>query len=154
MKGEDYFILNNEQDSVPRSSVGAGTITSVNNGMIKGVGTAFTTELNVNDYIYIQGQNDFRKIDSIQSDTELSLDRKFDVDLAGATYRITPANRFTEISGYVSGGSVGKLDGRALASNEEFNFSKGKGSTQSGNKYVGPYDVDATGTVIKITTVT
>ena len=124
MKGDDFFILNNEQDSVPRSSAGSGTITSVNNGMILGAATAFKSEANIDDFIYIKAQNDFRKIDSIISDTEIILDRPFTTPLAASAFDITPASKFTEISGLVSGAGDTKLDGNTLAVDEDFSFNK------------------------------
>ena len=142
------------QDSVPAASLGSGTITSVNNGQIEGVGTSFLTEAEIGDWVYIKAQNEFRKILSIPSDTVLYIDGVFTVPLAGSAFDITPKSKFTSIAWLINGGSDAKIDGVTIAAGSDNDFDKsGKGaSAGAGNKYIDPIDIDATGTEVTVTT--
>lgn len=147
----DNIWTQTTQDSVPKATAGTGTITSVNNKqMIVGVGTLFTTEAQVGDYIYIKGQNEFAKIVSIESDTELQLYRKFTVDLAGAAFHITPKSRYHEVSVLVTGAGSIEIDTVSFSQNEVYNAYKDNIGSFAGNKFVAPIDVDATGSTVKI----
>jgi len=142
------------QDSVPAAASGSGTISSVNNAMILGVGTAFLTEAQIGDWVYIKAQNEFRRINHIPSDTQLYIDAVFTVPLVGAIFHITPNSRFTEISWLISGGADAIVDGVTVppGTNNDFNKS-GKGARAgAGNPYIDPIDIDATGTEVTVTT--
>jgi hypothetical protein len=142
------------QDSVPAASSGSGTITSVNNSQIEGAGTAFLTEAQIGDYIYIKAQNEFRRINTITSDTQLYIDSPFTVPLAAAVYHITPQSKFVEIAWIVSGLADAIVDGVTVPPGTNNDFSKAsKGpSGGAGNKYIDPIDIDATGTEVTVTT--
>ena len=141
------------QDSVPAAASGAGTISSVNNGMILAAGGAFLTEANLGDFIYIKAQNAFRRITNIRGDNELYIDSPFDVPVVAGAYHITPMSRLTEISWLVSGVADAIIDGVTVPPDTLNDFNKaGKGSTQAGNKYIDPIDIDATGTEVTVTT--
>lgn len=147
----DNIWTQTTQDSVPKATAGTGTITSVNNKQkIIGVGTSFLTEAQIGDYIYIKGQNEFAKIVSIESDTELSLFRKFTVDLAASAFHITPRSGYHEVSVLVTGAADAEIDGVAFSQDETYNAYKDNIGSFGGNKYTAPIDVDATGTTVKI----
>ena len=147
-------LISGTQDSVPAASSGSGTITSVNNSQIEGVGTAFLTEAQIGDFIYIKAQNAFRRINNIPSDTRLYIDSPFTVPLAGASYDITPQSKFVAISWLVSGASAAIIDGVSVPTGTDNEFTKsGKGpSAGAGDKYIDPIDINATGTEVTITT--
>lgn len=155
MKNQNIFIYNNEQDSVPRASAGAGSISSANNNLIIGVGTAFLTEANIDDYIYIKAQNDFRKIEQIMSDTELIVSTSFGVALVGDSYHITPAPRYRMVSWLVTGANVAVIDGEDFTQNEGNTFEKHEKSKEASGDYVPPIDIDASvnNTTVKITVI-
>ena len=152
-RNNQTFKITASQDSVPRASLGTGTITSVNNGMITGSGTAFKTEAEIDDYIYIKAQNAFLRILSIPNDTTMYVDGNFGVPLAGSAFHITPNSKFVEIAYLISGAGSAVIDGVTLASGTDNSFNKaGKGSTGAGNKYIDPIDIDASGTEVTVTT--
>ena len=139
------YKIDGVQDSVPSSSAGTGTITSVNNKMlIIGVGTAFSSEFRLGDYIYIKGQNDFREVVSIMNDTELIIDRPFDVNLSASAFDITPRVTHKEHSITVDSGTV-------LLNNVQFSVKSGVSEqmkdTDLNLKKLTPVDVNATGGV-------
>ena len=147
------FKITGVQDSVPAAASGSGTITSVNTGQIEGAGSAFLTEARIGHYVYMKTQNEFRRITSIPSDTELYIDSPFTGGIAGEVYHITPNSRLVEISWLVNGVADAKIDGVTVPTDTTNDFTKaGKGSTQAGNKYIDPIDIDATGTEVTVTT--
>ena len=102
-------------DTFPLSSAATGTITSVNNKeKIVGVGTLFTTEFSVGDWIYINGNNEIRRIVNIVNNLECTIDAPFDTDAAGDTFKKTPKSIYSEISAYVVSG-VTTIDGITFA---------------------------------------
>lgn len=135
----------NEQDSFPRATTGTGTITAYN-ARIVGSGTNFIGEVQVGDYIYSKAQNSFRKVKQINSDTELIIDRAFGSAVSAATLYITPKDGYTEVSALVTGAGAGEID--------NISFTQGQGNTwRSMEIYdkIYPIDIDATGTVIRVT---
>lgn len=139
------------QDSIPQASSGTGTITSVNNKkFLKGVGTLFTTEAKIGDYIYIKGQNEFSRIETIVSDTELYVDRAFTVDLSGSAYHITPYSKYDEVSVTVTGAGAATIDGVSFTQGQGVTFRKDGSGTYGQNKYVAPIDINATGTTVRV----
>lgn len=144
MKDQNIFTYTNTQDSVPKATVGTGTISSANNNLIIGVDTKFKTEANVGDYIYIKGQNDFRLIENIISDTELIISTAFGTALSGASYNITPAPRYRMVSWLVTGANKAIIDGENFAQNEGNTFEKQTKSKTAAGDYILPIDIDAT----------
>lgn len=143
MKNRNVFTYNNVQDSIPKATAGSGTISSANNNLIIGVGTAFLTEATIGDYIYIKAQNDFRKIEQIMSDTELIIETAFGVALAAGAYHITPASRYRMVSWLVKGAGTAIIDGENFVQNDGNTFEKQQKSKEASGDYVPPIDVDA-----------
>ncbi len=141
------------QDSIPLSSVGAGTISSAVGfpNHIIGDSTAFLSELAIDDWIYIKAQNAFARVESIQSDEELHLDEGFAVPLAGANFDITPASRFTEISFLVTGSSNVTVDGITYTPDTSQNFSKASSAGSHRRQFVDPIDINASGSEVIVT---
>lgn len=152
MKNSNSILLSAVQDSIPQAAAGTGTITqALGNTMIVGVGTAFLTEADIDDWIYIKGQNEFRKITVITSDTVLYVDQGFTLALAGIAFHITPASRYKEISFLVTGAAAATVDGVSYAQNESVDFNKAGQTGSFADHYIDPLDIDATATVVKIT---
>lgn len=143
MKNQNVFEYNNVQDSVPKATTGTGTISSANNNLIIGVGTAFTTAMKESDYIYIKAQNDFRKIENIVSDTELVISTAFGVALTAATYHVTPAPRYSMVSWLVKAAGVAIIDGVNFAEDEGNTFDEQVKGKKAKGDYVLPIDIDA-----------
>lgn len=143
MKNENVFTYNNVQDSIPKATAGSGSISSRNNNLIIGVGTSFLAEANVDDYIYIKAQNDFRKIQQIMSDTELIIETAFDIALVAASYHITPASRYRMVSWLVKGAGTAIVDGVNFVQNDGNTFEKHEKSKEASGDYVPPIDMDA-----------
>jgi hypothetical protein len=141
-----YDEYNNEQDSIPRSVAGTGTLTSVNNKeKIVGTGTLFLAQLSIGDFIYIKGQNDFRKVINIVSNTELTIETPFGVDLAGDAFDRVIRPWVRKVSWVVGTGAV-LIDGISFptGASDTIEADAAKGKKASGD-YVDPIDVDATG---------
>lgn len=67
----------------PTNRALTGTLSSASVS-VTGTGTAFRTEVSPGDYI-INASNQARKVQRVESDTELVLELAFTVDLSGAT---------------------------------------------------------------------
>ena len=144
MKNNQFVEYNNVQDSVPPASSGTGTISSVNNGeKIVGVGTSFTTEANIGDWIYIKDQNAFRKIINILNDLELTLDDGFDVALSTAAFDITPASRLIAVS-ILPFTSAANIDGVSAPAGISVNYEKGKNWRNAAGNFIDPIDINST----------
>lgn len=151
-KDNNIIVLTGVQDSIPQSSSGTGTLTSVNDKrQISGSGTSFTTELTEGEWIYIKAQNAFRKVENIVSDTSLTIDEPFTVDLSGSAFDITPRSRYKEVSLFVSGAGAADIDGASFTNNEGVTYSRANKSGY-GKKEIDPVDVNAAGTTVRVTT--
>jgi hypothetical protein len=120
-KNNDIFLFE-AQDSLPQSAAGTGTISDGSHPQdIIGVGTSFTTEIERGEFIYITGQNDFRRVVSVESDTQLTLDSGFGTPLSGDSFRITPRPQMRHVSIKAVGGTI-TVDGISIASGDEINY--------------------------------
>ena len=87
--GTAHAAYANVKETFPESTAAtSGTISvlAANLRNVVGVGTVFLTDFNVGDYIWITTADDLRRIDSIASDTELTLQHSATA-AAGDTYR-------------------------------------------------------------------
>jgi len=66
-------VLITSDNTFPLSSAATGTITKVNNKKIVGVGTLFTTEFAIGDWIYVVAINEISQIANIVNNLELTL---------------------------------------------------------------------------------
>lgn len=110
-----HLVYSVETDTVPRSLAAAGTISTVNGLGLKvvGVGTTFLETFQVGEFIFIPAEKECRRIDSIESDTELTISEAFTTTiLAGQVYRKTPRSNFSMIS-YLFDATGGTIDGVA-----------------------------------------
>ena len=152
MKNSNSILINATQDSIPQAAAGTGTITqALGNTMIVGAGTSFLTEADIDDWIYIKGQNEFRKITVITSDTVLYVDQGFTLALTASAFHITPASRYKEISFLVTGASAATVDGVSYAQNESVDYNKAGQTGSFANHYVDPIDIDASSSTVKVT---
>jgi len=151
MKNNKAITLTS-QDSIPQASSGTGTLTSAGNGQqIVGSGTAFLTELNIGDWIYIKGQNEFQKVEVITSDTELYLAEAFTIALAGSTFHITASSRYAEISFLVSGAADVTIGGVTFKPGTSQTYSKASSSGSFKQQFIDPIDIDAAGSEVLVT---
>jgi hypothetical protein len=151
MKNSKIITLTS-QDSIPQASSGTGTLTSAGNGQqIVGSGTAFLTELNIGDWIYIKAQNEFQKVEVITSDTELYLTEAFTVALSGSAFHITASSRYTEISFLVTGAANVTADGITFTPGTAQTYSKASATGSFAREFVDPIDINATGSSVLIT---
>jgi hypothetical protein len=132
----------NVKDTFPQSTAltGGNTIDGVNDGrLITGTGTLFKTELQVGEYLYIAAQSAYRRINGINSNTELTLDEAFPTaTFVNATARRTPPQRFREYSWVIEGLLTAKID--------NLDFLGGQSETKSymGGVRPGPVLIDTT----------
>jgi hypothetical protein len=167
-KNTTHDLYSNEQDSVPRSSAGTGTLTTSatdNGGLhVVGVGTNFqrdyttgeenASELTIGDWIYIKTQNEFAQVVNIVSDTELTLDTAFTTPLAGVSFDIVKNSKLVMLSYAVDAVDTATVDGVVVPANTAVTFTKSSRTKSSGNPYIDPIDIDCTGnanTVLVIT---
>ena len=100
------------KDTFPQSSTLTGTISSANNGeFIVGVGTAFTTELEIGQWIFVAAHTECRQIRSIASDTELYLYFPFTSALSADTGRKVPRQTYSMISWKIDSTGAASIDG-------------------------------------------
>ncbi len=104
----------NIKDTFPQSTsiTGSTTIDAVNNGtLITGTGTLFTTEFQVGEYLYIPDYSEFRKIESINSDTEMVIKSAFTTaTFSNQTAKRVPMNTYRMISWSVDAAGTAKID--------------------------------------------
>lgn len=114
-----HGVYDNVKDTFPQSTSLTGTVSAVNNkALIKGVGTAFSSELQVGEWLFDTTNNEIRQIGSIQSDTELTLREPFSNALSGATVKRVPRQTYRLISWSIDSVGTAKID------NIEFPVSK------------------------------
>lgn len=136
------------QDSIPRSTAGAGTITSQGH-LIVGVGTAFVDSTATGQWLYIPGDaSPFRQIRRITSQTELYIDAPFTTPLVASAYSFVPISPYREVSYKVTAGSA-IVDGLTYATGQINTESKVHSTRGSGRNQIHPIDVNAlAGTVV------
>jgi hypothetical protein len=154
MAKDTNLISLTTQRSIPLESAGTGTITSVNNEQkIVGVGTLFTEEVNIGDFIYIKSQNALRRVENIVNDLELTIDEPFAVALAADAFDVTPRPRYVEVSLDILPGAGALVDGVLVAAGKSVTFSKAGQSSSYGKRRLDPIDVDASGSPVTVLTI-
>jgi len=157
MAEDNSLIELSAHDSIPLSSAGTGTITSIN-GLtdadklqIQGTGTAFLSELSRGEHIYIQSQNAFAEVSDIVDDENLYIKKAFPVALSGSAFRITPRPKYTEISIDNVGAGAVVVDGVSRASGSPaLTFSRAGQSSGWQKRRFDPIDIDASATTVHI----
>jgi len=74
--------------SLSQSTVGTGTVTTDGTSTLVGLGTSFTTDFNVGDYIYVTGET-VRTIATISDNTTLTTTLAFTTTASGLSYNLT-----------------------------------------------------------------
>lgn len=136
------------KDTVPASTTKTGTIATLGIN-VTGAGTAFRSELKLGDWIVDLAQDEVRKVMNIRSDTFLTIDSAFTIDLAALTALVVVRSRAKMISITNAGGADGDVDGVALVSGETVSFPKSN-KNPDGKDFIDPLIVDPTGTTIKV----
>ena len=104
----------NVKDTFPQSTSVSGTITKAGANLIVGVGTAFTTEFQAGEWIYVAGITEIQQIEQITSDTELYLKSQFSGAVSGATYKRVPKFTYRSISFKIDSSGTAKIDGQTM----------------------------------------
>lgn len=154
MYGTVYYTQATK-DTVPASAAVTGTIETVGRKVI-GTNTLFTTEYQVNDWLYVAAQSAVRKVVSINSNTEMTLDVAFGSDVAaGGTPKRVPYQtcRFMKI--HNSGGGTATIDGQNLITTTIAEFSKvgAFGSSTALKDFIDPIVLDGTSSTCQVTIV-
>lgn len=85
-----YYDLTTAEDTVPASSAITGTVScSANSIRLTGSGTAFLSEIRRGDAIFDDANDEIRMVATVQSNTELILERGFTNALSGATVKLS-----------------------------------------------------------------
>ena len=96
--GTAHAAYANVKETFPESTAATSGTISILIGDLKkvvGVGTVFLTDFNVGDYIWITTADDLRRISSIASDTEMTLQFPATVAAADTFRKIKPIGYYT-----------------------------------------------------------
>jgi len=104
----------NVKDTFPQSTSVSGTITKAGANLIVGVGTAFTTEFQAGEWIYVAGITEIQQIEQITSDTELYLKQQFSGAVSGATYKRVPKFTYRAASWKIDSTGTANIDGQTI----------------------------------------
>jgi len=139
-------------DTLPLSRTVTGTVTAnTTNKIVTGTGTAFLADIGGGDYLYDATNDQLRKVNYVNSDTELILYAPFTVALTGATVKTTKGNA-RQISVAASGGDIVIVDSYGNTSA----IKDGSSLTPEplGLRGVEPFIVKATSAATAYTTIT
>lgn len=114
-----HGVYDNVKDTFPQSTALTGTVSTANNKtLIIGVGTLFSSELQVGEWIFDTTNSEIKQIQSIQSDTELTLKEPFTNSLSGATVKRTPRQTYRMASFRIDDTATAKIDGIEFLANQ------------------------------------
>lgn len=98
-------------DTLPKSRSLTGTVTAnTTSVVVQGTSTEFLAEIKAGDFLYDATNDQLRRINYVNSDTELVLYSPFDTALTAATVKATKGNA-RQISVAASGGDIVIVDG-------------------------------------------
>jgi hypothetical protein len=110
-----HATYNNVKDTFPQSESITGTCSTMSRkDRIIGSGTLFTTELQPGDFLYDATNTEIRKIISIESATELTVDEEFSNTLSVSTLKKTPPIGYQSIAYLIDSTSGETVDGQLL----------------------------------------
>jgi len=113
LSGSVYASYSNVKDTFPQSvaSTGAGADTVAVSGYdITGTGTAFTTDYQKGDYIWLIDNDEIRRIDNIVSDTKMTLEQSATTD-ASTTHKVVPRQGFKSVSFLIDSAGAANING-------------------------------------------
>jgi len=113
LSGSVYASYSNVKDTFPQSvaSTGAGADTVAVSGYdITGTGTAFTTDYQKGDYIWLIDNDEIRRIDNIVSDTKMTLEQSATTD-ASTTHKVVPRQGFKSVSFLIDSTGAANING-------------------------------------------
>ena len=132
-------------DTVPRSTVGTGTIIT-SGRTVSGAGTAFLSELKVGSWIFDATiNNEIRKVLSIGSDTICYIDEAFTVDIAVAQAFNITSSALTFIGIGIPAAATGFIDNSAVTEKTSVNWGSADNQNFVANPFVDPVVVQPTG---------
>lgn len=139
-----HGVYDNVKDTFPQSTTVSGTITKANATMIVGTGTAFSTEFQVGEWIYVAGITEIQQIELIVSDTVLYLKEQFSGAVSGAAYKRVPRFTYRGISWKVNSSGTAKID------NQTFDASTSGALSYMNAKRPRPIIIDTTASANKV----
>ena len=148
------FYVQTTKDTVPASASVTGTIETVGTKVI-GTGTLFTSQFQIFDCVYVAAKSEYRIVQNIVSDTEMTLDSAFTTDVAaGGTPKLVKRFQCTKITVDNIGAGLATIDGQTLGAGKSVVFEKQPyGSSRAISDLLNPILVDATASNCNITIV-
>jgi hypothetical protein len=136
----------NVKETFPVSTAGAGTVSTVNsaNLLVSGSGTAFTTAVNVGDWIWFKTADELAEVASIVSDTELYLKASPGTTATGDTYGVVPKMNYKSVSFMIDADGVADVNRITYPADTTNVFSSGKPNTSGGGRRLDPLLIDST----------
>ena len=152
MKNTGIFLLS-AIDTVPASVASSGGTITSSGVFVRGVGTTFTNDFNVGDWIFdAVSNNEIRRVTGITSDLLLTIDEPFTADIAVAqAYRITAASTLVFIGVALPTGVTADIDGASIPAGTALNWSRADKSSTTPTM-IDPIVVDPTAGDVIITT--
>jgi hypothetical protein len=148
IKNDKYYAITNTAAVVPASTTKTGTITT-DGVYVNGTGTLFRSELKPGDWIVDVSQTECRKVLTIGTDLNLSIDSAFTNPIvAGALNVVRSRARMISVSN--DGGADADVDGVVMKDGAAVTFTTTSKNTYDTNYFIDPLIVDATGTVVKV----
>lgn len=136
----------NVKETFPESAAGAGTVSTVNgaNLLVIGSGTAFTTAVEVGDWIWFKTADELAEVVSVVSDTELYLKATPGTTATADTYGIVPKISYKSISWMIDADGVADVNRITFPADTTNVYSSGKPNTNGGGRRVPPFLIDTT----------
>jgi len=138
LSGSVYASYNNVKDTFPQSvaSTGAGADTVQVSGYdIIGTGTAFTTDYQKGDFIWLVDNDEIRRIENIVSDTKMTLEQSATTD-SSTTHKVVPRQGYKSVSFLIDDAGAAEINGISIPANAS-------DSWETNNKFI-PVLIDST----------
>ena len=133
---------------IPTYTVGTGTISSdANDGRyITGVGTLFTDEVKILEWLGSATNNEASQVNAIVSDTTLVLQTAFVTPLAAAALLVIPKTGMKRVTLFPRTGATGTINGAAFTAAHTYEFVNDPPSPA-----LQPIQVNVTAGVVEVT---
>ena len=118
--GVTSAAYDNVKDTFPASTdptAGTVTVTATQLQLVTGVSTEFLTDFKVGDYIWFTTTDEIRRIQSISSDTEMTLQHPISGAVAGVAFKVASKVGYRTISWANDSTGVSNINGVAMVAN-------------------------------------
>lgn len=86
-----YYDITTNEDTVPASSALTGTWTAAaNSKRLLGASTTALSQIKIGQFIFDDANNEIRKVQDVQDNTNVILEKGFSNALSGATLKVVP----------------------------------------------------------------